>query len=543
MSFVYHPAMSRASIRRFFLVALVLASCDGATTADAGVDAATPDAGAPPAEVMVDIAEGPVVGLLDQGVHTFWNIPYAESPEGDARWRPPVPRASWTEPHDGTARGVRCAQSGLADFAGVEDCLRLNVWTPELAPESPLPVMVWIHGGAFAVGSGSDSLYDAQNIIAARPVVVVSINYRLGELGYLAHPALSAEGGGTSGNYGLLDQIEALRWVQRNVGRFGGDVDNVTVFGESAGGHSVCQLVASPTSRGLFHRAISQSGICSLPMFTLAEAEPRGETFAASVGCDGADPLTCLRALPPEALQVRLDPSALPGGLFYQRSIPIFPIADGTHLPDSLDALMRAGAHDTSVPVIVGSNTDEAELFQGPFLSTQVADEAEYREALGRFWSATSADAIVAEYPVADYDSANDALTVATTDGFFICPARRTTRALADAGNPTWQYVFAGLPQGSPFPGSFHSAELTFLFGNSSTLGSAGARGAGISGAMQGYWTRFAETGDPNGDGAFAWPAYDSIGDEHLRIDLEIIPGTAHLAAKCDFWDGILDAF
>lgn len=525
-----------------------LAGCGGddAAPADAGgltdagtTDAWPPDAG-PPTPVELELADCTLMGQLDQGMNSFWNIPYAAPPVGDLRWKPPEPPEACTAPRDATAEGPVCTQGSDRDD---EDCLQLNVSSPDL--DGALPVFVWIHGGGFALGSGTDDIYPGPTLAAAGPMVFVSINYRLGPLGYMGHPVLTTEGGGTSGNYGLLDQVEALRWVQRNIADFGGDPANVAIAGESAGGHAVCELLVAPAARGLFHRAITQSGGCTFRLNELADAELIGETLAAEVGCDGADPLTCMRALPAdELIRNPFDRTDVVGGVFYHpNSLDFYPFVDGTHLPRQIDAALLAG-EAAPVPVIVGSNTHEGTIFHTEVSSTHVANDTEYRDAVAVLWGDAAADAIVAEYPSSDYDSPNDAIIQVSSDGFFTCPARRTARSHAAAGNATYRYVFARLPTGTILPdlGAFHAAELLFLFGtHHPTFGRVGASGEELSDAMQGYWTRFTAIGDPNGAGAVPWPAYDGATDPYLRLDVPVEAQAGYLTAECDFWDGIYD--
>uniref|UniRef100_UPI002869EA46 carboxylesterase/lipase family protein n=1 Tax=Deinococcus sp. TaxID=47478 RepID=UPI002869EA46 len=318
-----------------------------------------------PVTVQTDL--GPVVGR--QGTaRSYLGIPYAAPPVGALRWKAPQPAAPWTAPRDATAFGGECVQAVLALFAlpgetpgtvkGQEDCLYLNVYTPSSAtPQSKLPVMVWIHGGAFTVGSGNT--YDGQVLASKQGVVVVSINYRLGALGWLALPALAAESGdGQSGNYGLLDQQAALKWVQRNIGGFGGDPTKVTIAGESAGAMSGCAHLASPQSKDLFRGVILQSGLCASPgnSVMLADAQQRNLKYAANVGCPQAD-VACLRAADPKELLAASVPGLRPAS-----NLVWSPVYGGTTLPLPLIEAYNSGQFN-QVPVLAGTNHDEGRLF------------------------------------------------------------------------------------------------------------------------------------------------------------------------------------
>jgi para-nitrobenzyl esterase len=530
---------ARASLVAALAVLAALAACGG-------------DA---PDELVVRTEGGDVRGELDApGVRAFRGIPYAAPPVGANRWRPPQPAAPWDGVRDAGNVGAVCPQGfGFGPGGGDEDCLYLNVWTPSPAPadDAPAPVMVWIHGGAFQFGSGGEDYYAGTVLTAAHGVVVVTANYRLGPLGFLAHPALAVEDPAhpTSGNYGIEDQIAALAWVQRNIAAFGGDPGRVLLFGESAGGFSTCVHYLSPRAGTLFHAAISESGLCASDAVerTLADAEADGAELAAALGCTGGDELACLRAISPwEVLDAGGTPMAdtVPGGPFYQdgTALGFAPVVDGTVIPATTRAALAAGGF-ANVPLVLGTNRDEGTLFHAPLFATPVTTEPEYRDALGRRFGAGNVDAIVAEYPIASFADANAAIAEVTGDAVFVCPARRTARAVAAAGATVHLYAFQkelenpGLPRG----GVVHAAEIPFVFGvDTFPLGDVGTSGRPVSEAIQGYWTRFARTGDPNGDGAVGWPRYDAATDEHLVLDQPIAAGSGHKAARCDFWDALV---
>ncbi|HEU0036158.1 MAG TPA: carboxylesterase/lipase family protein [Kofleriaceae bacterium] len=498
----------------------------------------------------VELDTGVVRGSDDgQGVRSWLGIPYAAPPIDELRWRPPSPAASWDGARDATKLGAKCPQNTvITPGGGAEDCLYLNVWTPSPAPHDA-PVMVWIHGGAFVFGSGGDAFYAGSELARLRGVVVVTINYRLGGLGFLAHPALAGEDPArpSSGNYGLLDQLAALAWVHRNIAAFGGDPARVTLFGESAGGFSTCVHYASAETAELFQSAVVESGACSSAGLeqTREQAEADGLALGDKLGCPGtgADALACLRgksdleildatALPPVTQQ-------LPGGFFYGE-VPgnTLPNLDGVVLPASIEARLAGGAYPPR-PLVIGTNRDEGTLFHSTILSNPIADETEYRAALARRFGATTADAIVSRYPVSAFGSANAALAEVSGDAFFVCPARRNARAVSQVAT-VYRYSFERALEQPLIAdlGVFHSGEIPFVFGlDDFPLGKLGS-GAPLADAVQGYWTRFAATGDPNGADAPAWPRYDAT-DPLLVLDLPIAARPDAKAAQCDFWDSL----
>jgi para-nitrobenzyl esterase len=530
----YYPRMWRVAM------IAVLASCGG--------EAADP--------LRVRIDTGVVHGVQDGNVRAFLGVPYAAPPVGPDRWRPPQPALPLAGELDAFEVGIQCPQSfSLSGPGGDEDCLFVNVWTPD-GKGRDLAVMVWLHGGAFIFGSGGDRYYDGKYLAETYGVVVVTVNYRLGAFGFFAHPELAAEDPAypSSGNYGLDDQLAALQWVQNNIAAFGGDPAQVLLFGESAGGFSTCAHYVSPRSAGLFRAAISESGLCasSVTEPSRAQAEAAGVAIAEGLGCTGAGAIECMRGKPAdellEATAVPPPAEQEPGGPFYAGAnlLTTLPNVDGFVLARSLRESFAAGEFEPR-PIIVGANRDEGTLFHSVFFATEVADEAEYRAALGRRFGAANVDAIVAMYPVASFDSANRALAEVTGDAFFACAARRTARGAAEAGAPVYLYSFQREPD-QPFLGGlgvFHSAEIPFLFNSDPTfpLGRVGS-GQSVADTLQGYWTRFAATTDPNGGGGgtAAWPRYDVAGDRHLVIDATTIEGSAFKAALCDFWDALVIA-
>jgi para-nitrobenzyl esterase len=497
---------------------------------------------AAPKSRVVATDAGPVRGVTTGTMQEFRGIPYAAAPVGDLRWRPPQEHERWSGVRDATSFGPHCPQvaTPYGTPSTTEDCLFLNVFTPAKTNEGRpqlLPVMFWIHGGGLVVGE-SDG-YDPSNLVA-EDVVVVTINYRLGELGFLAHSALAAESpDGASGNYGLLDQQAALRWVQRNIRAFGGDPDNVTIFGESAGGLSVHSQLASPLAAGLFHKAIVESGAYSLVQPSLSTAEAAGATFAASAGC--ADPSTaaaCLRSLPVAAI------------LAHQSAGTMVPNLDGFVLPQTVGSAFTTGVFNR-VPVIEGSNHDEWRLFVAQTEATTGTSltSADYIPAIAATLgvSAFAANFIgTVGYPLAAYSSPSVALGAVGTDVVFACNARLSSRLLSQYV-PTYQYEFNDpnapmlfFPPSSFPTGAYHASELQYIFDILETpVSSPGLTLAQeqLSGTMVGYWTQFARSGDPNSSGAPAWPPYGSS-DQFQSLHPPMPATSTGFAAdhKCAFW-------
>jgi para-nitrobenzyl esterase len=511
----------------------------------------------------VTTSTGDVIGKLDAKTRAFLGIPYAAPPTGANRWRTPEPVTPWTTPRDATKPAKVCPQIQVGgttiDTRSDEDCLTVNVWTPDPPGSAALPVMVWIHGGAFVFGSGAETFYDGSTIATAGNVVVVTMNYRLGALGFLALPALTAESSAhpTSGNYGFEDQQAALRWVKQNIAAFGGDPGKVTIFGESAGGYSVCSHLVAPGSKGLFQRAISESGYCSGYLGTTRDgAYPNGEALARVLGCtDASKVLECLRGKTPDEFLHAFDNAGpdLPGGLFFQGSGAI---GDGGAVkgsqrwnPVTDDDVIVARVADVgpsfdTVSLLLGTNADEGTIFTSPtlFKGVPVASDAEYQAALPRTFGATLTPSIVAQYPSSNFPTANDALNTVVTDSCFACPARRLARNAAAANVDVYLYAFHHAPEKALLPGlgSFHAAEFSYIFGFDTPLATTQDGEKPLAELMRGYWTRFASTGDPNGVTAPAWPKYDATGDELLGFDVPTSAAEAgYKKAKCDFWDSI----
>ncbi|HEX6242534.1 MAG TPA: carboxylesterase/lipase family protein, partial [Polyangiales bacterium] len=458
---------------------------------------------------VVKTEGGPVRGTVTDAGRSFLGIPYAAPPVGDLRFRAPQPAEKWRGLRDGTQFASTCPQptSPYGTASTNEDCLYLNVYTPvSNCHGDGLPVMVWLHPGAFQFGEGSS--YDP-TALTQRDVIVVTLNYRLGAFGFLAHPALTAEQG-SSGNYGLQDQQAALRWVQRNIERFGGDPDNVTIFGESAGGLSVHAHLVSPQSAGLFDRAIAQSAAYALTQPTLAQAETQGSAYATAVGCPAQD-LACLRSVPVATLLANQGASAT----------AYMPRVDGSVLPLSIGAAFGSGQFNR-VPVIEGSTHDEFRYFVAsqfelrgipvtaqnyiPLISAVLSVPLATAQQLGTF-----------VYPLSLYPSPAIALGTLGTDAAFACNARLAAKLLAQYV-PVWTYEFsdANAPQRTlppvSFPyGAYHTSELQYLFKTRATLPgpSLDPQQQQLAESMKDYWAEFARDANPNGAGAPAWAPYN----------------------------------
>lgn len=490
---------------------------------------------AAPESPVVATDTGPVRGVDTGTMQEFLGIPYAAAPVGDLRWRPPQEHDHWDDVRDATSFGPHCPQVATAfgTPSTTEDCLFLNVFTPPKTNEGLphlLPVMFWMHGGGFVVGK-SDS-YDASNLVA-KDVVVVTINYRLGELGFLAHPALAAESpNDASGDYGLLDQQAALRWVQRNIRAFGGDPDNVTIFGNSSGGNSAQSQLASPLAADLFHKAIVQSG-ASFVQLSRAAAEAAGAAFAASVGCtDPSTAAACLRSLSVAAI------------LAHQPAASLVPSIDGFVLPLTVRSALTSGQFNR-VPVIVGSNHDEWRLFVAQTEATTGTPltPAGYIPAivatLGVPISIANFIATVG-YPLAAYPSPSVALGAVGTDAVFACNARLEARLLSQYV-PTYQYEFNDpnapmrlFPSVSFPTGAYHGSEIQYIFPASNPALTPAQEQ--LSATMVGYWTQFARSGDPNSSGAPAWPPYGSSDQFQSMYPPTPATGTGFAADhKCAF--------
>jgi para-nitrobenzyl esterase len=474
---------------------------------------------------------GPISGITEDGVWTYKGIPFAAPPTGELRWKEPQPVEPWSDVLACDSYGPACPQSG-DDWTGMmdigytdEDCLYLNVWTPAQSPDEELPVMVWIHGGAFRSGAGSLPIYDGSNL-AEKGVVVVTINYRLGALGLMAHPLLSEESpNGVSGNYGLLDQVAALEWVQENIDVFGGDPDTVTVFGESAGGMSILDLMASPLSEGLFDRAIVESGpmldlglpINEVP--TLEKAEKTGEEISQELGCDEAeDELAALREVSPDELI-----AASAGDNEFFSPINLSPNVDGYFLPENPSEAFAAGRQHP-VPLLTGINANEGTIFLPDITLNQY-------QLLGNYLYGDITGEVEALYPAQTDTEVKASMDKLVTQMGFGASARFTAECMEKVDSPAYLYLFNHAPQDPRTQGLgvFHGLEIMYVFGTLDQVAVEGVTEAdyALSEAMMEYWTSFAATGDPNTGGASVqWPAYTADAAEYIELAGTITTGS-----------------
>ena len=513
------------------LVALMLAVSGGAKVGAASASGVGPTVGT---------RDGAVRGVGVPGGYTFRGLPYATPPTGNLRWRAPQPPASWSGLRDATQYAPSCPQKpSLFQPPGPqsENCLYLNVSTPTLRRGAGRPVLVWIHGGGFTQDGALN--YDATKL-AAEGIVVVTINYRLGALGFLAHPALASRPNGPSGNYGLMDQQAALRWVKHNIARFGGDPHRVTIAGQSAGGVSVLAHLVSPRSRGLFDRVIVESGAFALNQVALPQAETFGKTFADQVGCQDQT-ADCLRQVPVDTLVNTFPDAAIPG------------VVDGKILTEPIGAAL-ASAHFAHVPVLNGVNHNEEWLFVaglhlavsgGMFVPAPAPDPATYESVIASVLgvSANRASAIAAEYPLSAFPAPILALSVLVSDANFACPALQVDRWTKRRA-PTFAYEFDDDTAPQLFAGpslppiATHSSEIQYLFDqpNAPFPATLNPTQEALADSMRAAWANFAAHGDPT-SAATPWPSFNtdsavlSLATPQPQVETSF--ATTH---HCSFW-------
>lgn len=486
-------------------------------------------------------------GARDVSACVWKGIPFAKAPVGELRFQFAQP-AAVKGAFDATQFGHTCLQAtGLSveSYRTVqsfdEDCLNLNVWSPGLTADGKLPkdlpVMVWIYGGGFAQGSGATNLYNGERF-TTHGVVVVTLNYRLGGLGWLAvTDATGADGEQLEGNYGLSDQVQALRWVKENIAAFGGDQQNVTIFGESAGAYSVCALMASPKADGLYHRAIMESGAC-----TMAGPETHtqySKDWIKNVGCPATAPasLACLRDLGPQWIRENAP-------------FPLFeidaPVTGGVFLPEQpLDALQGAGR---KVPLMAGFNADEVKLLALVNRNLMHKADEPWSVTYANLEAAVGKDAtqkLRAAYSELGVANPQEMIMQAATDVLFSCPARQAAQA---GSAPAYQYRFRIKPDSfflEPASGSFHASEIPFVWDNRNLLSLLFMRHDALEDArtlafqMQQYWTNFAKHGDPNGAGLPAWAPFGA--DEFLmELTTPLGASAGEFKARCDVWESVM---
>jgi para-nitrobenzyl esterase len=484
----------------------------------------------PPKPIKVD--GGLLQGTVEDGLTIYRGIPYAAPPVGELRWRPPQPAPKWQGTRVADQYGRACIQTNAAITklpAPSEDCLYLNVWTPAKSVNEKVPVMVWIHGGGFVAGTPAERTYDGA-WLAKNGVLVVSIGYRLGVMGFLSHPELSAESEKhVSGNYGLLDMIAGLNWVQKNISALGGNPNRVTIFGESAGAAAVSILCASPLSKGLFHGAIAESGAFFAPVRAgstgpgdgvnpLASAEKAGAEWAKN---QGAASIQELRKLPADTLQAASMRRPGSGGMMTGPSVT-GPNVDGWVVPGDQYKLYQAGRYN-DVPVMVGYNSDEGATFGGAMSHQAYVDSVRTRYG-------ASADKLLAVYPGGDTPAEKRTARNLMRDSSFGSHSWSWARLQTQTGKSRVFYYFFDVhpdyPADSPKAGfgSPHASELPYLFDDLSgpnhpaPVTPADHKMAEV---MRAYWTNFAKTGDPNGPGVPKWTAYDANNAQTLHFTFD----------------------
>ncbi len=535
---------------------------------------------APPLESgpVLTLSQGQVQAGIDRDnpdILQINGIPFAGDTGGDNRWRPPTAPANWEGVRDGREFGAECVQAraGSGEFlsdllngmglnavqrhlASVvlesaptppesEDCLFLNIRTANAGGDQLQPVMVWIHGGSHQAGAGSQSIYQANQLVD-NGVVLVTINYRLGVFGYIAHPALSADDPrGVSGNYGLLDQIAALDWIRENIAVLGGDPDNITIFGESAGAQSVTEIMSSPLSEGLFHKAILQSGASSYNgnglttavegRLTMHEAGLEFFDGLASADASAAD----LRALPAADIIAHI-PNKMHLGDY------ALPTVDGVVIPKLMGQAIGDGSIH-NVPILAGYNADEATLFydsiQRPtILVPEFPESLDERLAhLREIYGNADAEALIRLYGLDDPETYQKAETDMLGDDLFGVHMRYLAKANTTSGAPSYLYHFTRVPPSKTQTiGAFHAAEIFFVFGSHSPLAGLTDEDEALTEAMGMYWTNFARTGDPNGAGLPDWPAYDEASDEWMTFNPSIEVKANIRAEKLDIMERAL---
>ena len=446
----------------------------------------------------VRTTHGTVIGVRNGVTECFLGIPYAAAPVGELRWKPPQPASDWTGVRPATKFGPACLQVraprapewSLVDRAMSEDCLTLNIWRPREPEDAPLPVMVWFHGGAFRVGGTSLEQYDGSSL-ASHGVIVVTVNYRLGIFGVFPHPALREP----CANFGLLDQIAALGWVQRNIAAFGGDPDNVTAFGESAGGASVAYLMAAPGAQGLFAKVIIQSGALDLPEVSRNAAEEQMTAAAEALSVPHAT-----------AEELRSAPAAMLLQIPLPRSATM-PYIDAVVVPMKMTEAFRRGAY-ARVPMLIGSNSFEAGFFGPEWYGT-------VPQKMGKLWdrARTSTDG---------YGTGNDELRAAQigTHRFATMNTRILAREAARCQVKVFRYYFCyvSVSQRATLPGAVHTAEIPYVFGTLSGDQKDNPEDLSVSRQVQDRWIAFARNSSPSCPGTLTWPQYSPEGETILSI-------------------------
>jgi len=508
--------------------------------------------------VSIETDKGKVTGVFDEkaGVCSYKGIPYAAPPVGDLRFRSPREHDPWDTPVEAFAFSPDCPQKPMSltpskTLIGDEDCLYMNIWHAAGAEPGLKPVMYFLHGGGFTSGAGSWDIYDGTRMARYGDVVVVNVNYRLGPLGFLVHPAL--EDNGFKGNYGIQDQIFGLKWIRKNIAAFGGDPDNITIFGESAGGMSVAALVVSPETKGLYRRAIIESGPVQYFSKSADYLQEIGLKAAAEVGCgDPATAAECLRSI--DAIELVNDlPASLSLIADYEKSLNYFyEIAiDGKLIPDSPIRMIRRGEFPTDVPLIIGSNTDEASFFTSgkkletadDFLQETEAD----RERLKKIFNMDlDREKLAKHYDFEEFGGVKPAYNALMRDMGFTCPARQIASEYSAKQPDVFLYVFAKAPDEKGILadwGAFHGSELAFVYGNFQFMGIRFSSKTNnvVSKKMMAYWTAFAHTGKPAVKGLPEWKPFNDANLNYMWLDRDIVLKSGYRKDACDYLDSILE--
>ena len=497
--------------------------------------------GSPRLPTQAQVHQGLLQGMEENGTYAFKGIPYAAPPTGARRWRAPEPAESWVGIRDATRPGESCVQITTSNqlLGGSEDCLTLNVWKPQAPTDTPRPVLVFLHGGFFLFGSGSGPLYNGSTLASHGSSVVVTLNYRLGALGFMRASALANEDPHHStGNYGLQDQLAALRWVQQNIGSFGGDPSKVMLFGESAGGTSVCDLYTSPLGKGLFAAAMIDSGGCGAHT-SIAIGDAVFSTVARNLGCDtAADPVSCLRAKPVNEVAV-----AYPTDYTQVMGFRWGGFLDGYVIPVDPYEAIKAGQQN-HVPLIIGNTADEFSTLISHYVPVPITTAEAYGAEVTKRFGARLAPGILARYPSTAFANPMSALVALLTDDAMLCPARRVARAAAASqAQPVRRFLFTHHYESGPRQtfGAGHAMDLAFEFHNLAAggLNVPSAAELKLSDDMVSYWSAFAASGNPNRANLPDWKPYQPPEESTLSLDDSITPALGVRSAACDFWDGL----
>ncbi|MBS2018132.1 MAG: carboxylesterase family protein [Deltaproteobacteria bacterium] len=491
--------------------------------------------------LVVMTSHGPIRGAMEaSGTRVWKGIPYAAPPTGALRFRPPAPAAPWTEPRTTTSYASECVQlDERGRVIGDEDCLYLNVWAPEASRAERLPVLFWIHGGDNVIGAASDPWYDGARLAERAKAIVVTINYRLGAFGWLAHPAFRGEDPhGATGNYGLHDAIAALTWVQKNITALGGDPSRVLVFGQSAGASNTCALVASPLARGLFSRAMMLSLSCHA--VEDSGVESTNEVVTRRLGCTGAsDVPACLRGKSASEL------ARLPGASLQPTDEPAdyYETVDGWALPEHPEMILAKGKHNP-MPLVMGTTRDEYASILDLMLEEPVDTPDQYASVLEGWYGARIAARIVALYPFGRYRDGRAAMVDVVSDSLMHCPTRRAARAAAATqAAPVYRYWFAQAPTKGPsaLHGAAHGVDVDYVFRFPAPSISVDPTpdDLRVSDELVSSIAALARDGSPEGASSIVWPRYDREREPLAVISATPTPPPTFDVARCALWDAL----